>query len=163
MPASSGGSGRGDLSALYQELILDHFRRPRNRGALERPDASVEMRNPLCGDRITLQLAYDGGVVHDLRFAGEGCAISQASASMMTQALKGKSRADVERLASRFGEMLGGSAEAATDPTLGELRALAGVARIPVRVKCATLAWEALARCLGESTASGDAADPAAG
>jgi nitrogen fixation NifU-like protein len=163
MPASSHGGDRADLSALYQELILDHFRRPRNRGALERPDASAEMRNPLCGDRITLQLACEGGVVRELRFAGEGCAISQASASMMTQALKGKSRADVERLAGRFGEMLAGSAEAAKDPALGELRALAGVARIPVRVKCATLAWEALARCLRGPSVGGDHEESAAG
>ena len=151
MPASKDGASRVDLSALYQELILDHFRRPRNRGILEHPDAAAEMRNPLCGDRIALQVAYDGGMLREVRFAGEGCAISQASASMMTQALKGKSREEVERLAGRFGEMIAGNAEAAKDPVLGELRSLAGVARIPVRVKCATLAWEALQRCLRQS------------
>ncbi|HJU91053.1 MAG TPA: SUF system NifU family Fe-S cluster assembly protein [Gemmatimonadaceae bacterium] len=157
MPASSDGASRVDLSALYQELILDHFRRPRNRGALESPDATAEMRNPLCGDRIALQVAFDGGALRDVRFAGEGCAISQASASMMTQALKGKSRAEAGQLASRFGEMIAGNAEAAKDPSLGELRALAGVARIPVRVKCATLAWEALDKCL-RGAPRGDAA-----
>ncbi len=144
MPRSDEREGRGDLTALYQELILDHFRRPRNRGALDAPDASAEMRNPLCGDRLTLELAYDGDRVRELRFTGEGCAISQASASMMTQALKGKTRADAAHLAERFGAMIGGDPDAARDATLGELRALAGVARIPVRVKCATLPWHTM-------------------
>jgi nitrogen fixation protein NifU and related proteins len=146
MPASD--PPRVDLSALYQELILDHFRRPRNRGALEHPDAEAEMRNPLCGDRITLQISLDADALREARFGGEGCAISQASASMMTQALKGKTRAEVEAIGRRFREMIAGNADAAKDPMLGELRSLAGVARIPVRVKCATLAWDALDRCL---------------
>jgi nitrogen fixation NifU-like protein len=150
MRPSDERAGRGDLTSLYQELILDHFRRPRNRGQLPSPDASAELLNPLCGDRLTLQLAYDGDAVRELRFTGEGCAISQASASMMTQALKGKSRADVAAMASRFESMIRGDADAAKDPALGELRALAGVARIPVRVKCATLAWQALAKCMNE-------------
>ncbi len=142
MPPSD--ASRPELTALYQELILDHYRRPRNRGAIESPDASVQMRNPLCGDEITLELAFDGDRVREVKFAGQGCAISQASASMMTQALRGKTRAEADALARRFAEMIAGDAEAAKDPALGELRALAGVARIPVRVKCATLAWQAL-------------------
>lgn len=148
MPPSD--APRPELTALYQELILDHYRRPRNRGALESPDASVQMRNPLCGDEITLELTFDGERVREVRFAGQGCAISQASASMMTQALRGKTRAEADALTQRFAEMIAGDAEAATDPALGELRALAGVARIPVRVKCATLAWQALQKAWEE-------------
>jgi nitrogen fixation NifU-like protein len=102
------------------------------------------MRNPLCGDEITLQLAMDGERVREVRFAGQGCAISQASASMMTQALRGRTREEAQALARRFSDMIAGDPDAATDPALGELRALAGVARIPVRVKCATLAWQAM-------------------
>lgn len=150
MPPSDGP--RPELTALYQELILDHYRRPRNRGALGEDAISVAMRNPLCGDEITLQVALDGDVVRDVKFSGQGCAISQASASMMTQALKGKTRAEADALARRFNEMIAGDAEAAKDPSLGELRALAGVARIPVRVKCATLAWQAFDRSLGSTT-----------
>jgi len=132
------------LGALYQELILDHYRRPRNRGTLEAPDAEVHMNNPTCGDEITLQLRVRDGAIEEVRFAGQGCSISQASASMMTQQLRGKPLAEAEALAARFREMLHGSAEAARDRALGDLRALAGVAKFPVRVRCAMLAWNAL-------------------
>lgn len=136
------------LSALYQELILDHYRRPRNRGRMEHPDVAIEKKNPLCGDQIELQLAFDGDTLRDVQFVGQGCAISQASASMMTQLLKGKSTAEAAHAAERFTRMVSGDAEAARDPALGQLRALAGVARIPVRHKCALLAWSALADAL---------------
>ena len=133
-----------ELSALYQELILDHYRRPRNKGSLEKADASVEMKNPLCGDEIELQVAFDGDGVRDLKFSGRGCSISQASASMMTQLVKGKSADEVESLRSRFRDMVMGNDNEPDDKSLGSLRALSGVARFPARVKCALLAWNAL-------------------
>ena len=137
-----------ELGALYQEMILDHYRRPRNKGTLENPDASVEMKNPLCGDEIGLQLAFDGDSVSDLRFSGRGCSISQASASMMTQLVKGKSTGEIESIKKQFRELMLGDASAANDPELGSLRALSGVARFPARVKCALLAWNALESAL---------------
>ena len=137
-----------EVGALYQEMILDHYRRPRNKGALENPDASVEMKNPLCGDEITLQLAFEGDSVCDLRFSGRGCSISQASASMMTQLVKGKSGDEIEAIRKQFRELMLGDASAADDPQLGSLRALSGVARFPARVKCALLAWNALESAL---------------
>src|SRR5205823_2314063 len=103
---------------------------------------SAERRNPLCGDELTLAVALDGdGRVREARFTGRGCSISQASASMLTEAVRGKTRAEVEALAERFSAMVHGDAEAAADPALGALRALSGVARYPARIRCATLAW----------------------
>jgi nitrogen fixation NifU-like protein len=131
-------------SALHQELILDHFRRPRNRGTLEQPDASVVMTNPLCGDAIRLQLAFEGDRVREARFVGQGCSISQASASMMTQLVRGKTTAEVKGLADRFRQMIHGDAEAVNDQSLGDLRALSGVAKLPIREKCALMPWDAL-------------------
>jgi nitrogen fixation NifU-like protein len=139
-----------ELSALYQELILDHYRRPRNKGTLENADATVEMKNPLCGDEIGLQVAFEGNSVCDLRFSGRGCSISQASASMMTQLVKGKSAEEIEALRNRFRDLMLGDAGAADDQALGSLRALSGVARFPARVKCALLAWNALETALSE-------------
>jgi nitrogen fixation protein NifU and related proteins len=139
-----------ELSALYQELILDHYRRPRNKGTLENADASVEMKNPLCGDEICLQVAFNGSSVGDLKFAGRGCSISQASASMMTQLVKGKSAEEIAAIRSRFRDLMLGDESAANDQSLGSLRALSGVARFPARVKCALLAWNALETALSE-------------
>lgn len=139
--------GDAALSALYQEMILDHYRRPRNKGALDGADATVPMRNPLCGDEITLALAFDeqSDRVREARFTGRGCSISQASASMLTELVRGHSADEIAALAARFRAMVMGDAAAATDPTLGSARALAGVARFPARVKCALLAWNAVA------------------
>lgn len=136
------------VAAVYQELILDHYRRPRNHGALEHPSGAATTRNPLCGDEITLQVELDGDTLRSLRFSGQGCAISQASASIMTQLLTGRSVRDAGALAAAFTRMVDGDAAAADDPTLGEARALAGVARLPVRQKCALLAWTALTEAL---------------
>ena len=138
------------LAAIYQELILDHYRRPRNRGPLEAPGTRTARRkNPLCGDELTLALAFDAeGRVREARFVGQGCSISQASASMLTEAVRGKTRAEIEALLARFRALLQGDADAAADESLGELRALSGVARFPTRVQCATLAWSALAELL---------------
>jgi nitrogen fixation NifU-like protein len=147
------------LTALYQDIILDHYRRPRNKGALEHASVTVPMRNPLCGDEITLELQMDGDSIADVRFTGHGCSISQASTSMMTEMVKGKSAGEVGRIGERFRAMVMGDAIAAGDASLGKARALAGVARFPARVKCALLAWNALERGLAES-ADPEPADP---
>jgi nitrogen fixation NifU-like protein len=132
-----------DLGALYEEVILDHNRKPRNWGEI--PGARhVDGRNPLCGDKISLSVQVDGDVLTDIRFTGEGCAISKASASMMTQAVKGKTREEVERLFEGFHDLVMGKGATPPDKSLGSLRAFAGVARFPTRVKCATMAWHAL-------------------
>jgi len=136
------------VAGLYQEMILDHYRRPRNKGALGNPDASVTMKNPLCGDEIVLDLAFDGDTISDLGFSGRGCSISQASASMMTQLIKGRTSAEIDALRARFREMVMGDATAIDDKSLGSLRALSGVAKFPARVKCALLAWNALETAL---------------
>jgi len=140
----SAGRSAAEISALYQEMILDHYRRPRNKGTLENPDASVELKNPLCGDEIALHVAFAGDSVADLKFSGRGCSISQASASMMTQLVKGKSAAEIEAIRKRFRDLMLGDATAAGEKALGPLSALSGVARFPARVKCALLAWNAL-------------------
>lgn len=132
------------LESLYQELILKHYRDPRHRGALASPDASIRMKNPSCGDEIGLYLRVRDGRIDALRFDGEGCSISQASASMMASLLEGRTIEEAAGLARRFTEMLHGDAAASKDPSLGDLRALGGVARYPVRVRCALLAWNAL-------------------
>lgn len=137
-----------ELSALYQEMILDHYRRPRNKGSLEEADASVEMKNPLCGDEIGLQVTFDGDSVSDLRFSGRGCSISQASASMMTQLVKGKKRDEIDSIRNQFRDLMLGVSQG--DERIGSLRALSGVARFPARVKCALLAWNALETALAE-------------
>jgi nitrogen fixation NifU-like protein len=133
-----------EIAALYQEMILDHYRRPRNKGKLENPDATAEMRNPLCGDEIDLQVNFAGDTLGELRFSGRGCSISLASASMMTQIVEGKSATEVNAIRDRFRELMLGDLTAATDKRLGSLRALSGVSRFPARVKCALLAWNAL-------------------
>lgn len=132
------------LSALYQELILDHYRRPRNKGVLEQPTHTIALNNPLCGDEIDLQLRMEGDLIKDVRFIGRGCSISQAAASMMTQIVKEKHLVDALALADRMSAMMHGDESAATDKALGDLRALAGVAKFPIRVKCALLPWNAL-------------------
>jgi len=138
-----------EIGALYQEMILDHYRRPRNKGTLENPDASVEMKNPLCGDEIALQVAFDSAGVCDLKFSGRGCSISQASASMMTQLVKGKSTEEIDAIRKQFRDLMLGDASA-DDSKIGSLRALSGVSRFPARVKCALLAWNALESALAE-------------
>jgi nitrogen fixation NifU-like protein len=133
-----------ELSSLYQELILDHYRRPRNKGVLDQPTHTIALNNPLCGDEIDLHLRVEGDVIKDVRFVGRGCSISQAAASMMTQVVKDARVADAVALAARMSAMMHGDEAAAKDKALGDLRALAGVSRFPVRVKCALLPWNAL-------------------
>jgi len=154
VPPDVPAADEAQLSAIYQELILDHFRRPRNKGALESLGGDVvrgaERRNPLCGDAVALAVAFDvDGRVREARFTGQGCSISQASASMLTQAVRGKTRDEAQALVARFSALVHGDAAAAADASLGELRALGGVARFPARIRCATLAWSALADLLG--------------
>lgn len=137
-----------NVQAMYQELILDHYRRPRNKGTLESPDRIVPMRNPLCGDEIDLHVKFDGDRVTDLKFTGRGCSISQAAASMMTEAVKGKTAAEASALWDRYHAMILGDQSAASDKTLGPLRSLSGVSKFPARVRCALLAWNALEEAL---------------
>jgi nitrogen fixation NifU-like protein len=133
------------LSSLYQQLILEHYRKPRNKGRLPAPTVVVHMNNPVCGDDIQLHLAVDTEQrVTAATFLGHGCSISQASVSMMTVRLKGRTLDEALSLAERFTEMMHGSEEAARDRKLGELRALQGVSKFPVRIKCALLGFDAL-------------------
>ena len=142
------------LDDLYREVILDHYRNPRRRGALEHPDAHADGQNPLCGDEISLDLAFDGDRIADARMQGRGCSISQASASMMAEAVAGKTIAEVEALIHRFKAMMEiEPGDAGIDPSrpgaaLGDLEALQGVRRFPVRIKCADLPWATLAEAL---------------
>lgn len=136
-----------DLRDLYQELIIDHSRRPRNFGALARHNHRAEGFNPLCGDKLTLYLKVSDGIIEEASFEGSGCAISTASASLMTEALKGKSTAQAEALFAGFQALVTGAAPlpGASDAIpLGKLNVLAGVQEFPARIKCATLAWHTL-------------------
>lgn len=137
-----------DLGALYQEVILEHNRSPRNFGPLDRPTGKAEGRNPLCGDEVTVWVEMNGDTVAEASFVGTGCAISKASASMMTQAVKGKSRAEAETLFAHFHALVTGQS-ATPDAALGKLKVFAGVARFPTRVKCASLAWHAMREAIG--------------
>jgi len=157
-----------DLGELYQEVILDHNRRPRNFHKMEGANRRADGFNPLCGDRVTIYLDVKDDVVRDISFEGSGCAISKASASMMTESLKGKSRGDAEALFATFHHLVTGAAETPPQgsrppspgagapshgagtaaPDLGKLVVFSGVKEFPVRVKCATLAWHALRSAL---------------
>ena len=130
------------LEALYQETILEHNRRPRNFHEIEHATGHVEGRNPLCGDQISVWVRMDGDRVADVSFRGQGCAISKASASLMTGAIKGKTREEAQALFDKFHAMVTGKEPA--DASLGSLRALGGVSKYPIRVKCASLAWHAM-------------------
>ncbi len=143
------------LEELYREVILDHYRNPRNRGHLESPDASAQGVNPLCGDEINLDLTVSDGVVSAVAIESQGCSISQSSASMMTEAIKGKTREEIDELVKRFRQMmsLDDAEEAGLDPekpgsVLGDIEALQGVRQYPVRIKCASLAWNTLMEAL---------------
>lgn len=136
------------LDELYREIILDHYSRPRNRGKLVSPDIAVEGVNPSCGDEISLYARVRDGRLEEVRFEGRGCSISQASASMMTEAVRGRTLAAAEELVDRFKGMMHG--EPPDEQQLGDLVALQGVRRFPVRIKCATLAWVALQQGIRE-------------
>ena len=137
-----------DLGDLYQEVILDHNRQPRNFGDLPGANRRAEGFNPLCGDRVTVSLTLEGDVLKDIRFQGSGCAISKASASMMTETMKGRTRAQAERLFQEFHRLLTEDSGAPDAANLGKLVVFSGVREFPIRVKCATLAWHTLRAAL---------------
>lgn len=144
------------LNSLYQQLILEHYRNPRNKAELPDKTVEIHMRNPTCGDEIRLQLKVEEGRIADVKFVGQGCSISQASASMMTQLIKGRPLDDADAVAERFKEMMHGDEGAAKDRAMGDLRALAGVSRFPVRVKCALLGFDALQEALRKTGEGGE-------
>ncbi len=138
----------GGIDDLYREIILDHYQSPRNRGRLPQPDVATHGANPLCGDEIELSLAIRDGRIAEVAFQGRGCSISQASASMMTETIKGKTLAEAEELLHTFKTLMTDRDAAVDVEALGELEALQGVKRYPVRVKCAILPWNVLQEVL---------------
>jgi nitrogen fixation NifU-like protein len=135
------------LDDLYRDIILDHYRHPRNKRRLDEPDIANQGENPLCGDEIEISLKIADGRVVDVGFSGHGCSISQASASMMTESIKGRPIAEIEALVGEFHDMMRGEDAPASDE-IGDLEALQGVRKYPVRVKCALLSWTTLAETL---------------
>ena len=138
------------LTGLYQDLILDHNRAPQNFRPMDDANRRVEGSNPLCGDRLTIWLKMEDGVIKDATFQGSGCAISKASASLMTSAVKGKTREEAEALFERFRRLVTGSMEPAEAESLGKLVVFSGLSEFPIRVKCASLSWHALKAALNE-------------
>ena len=143
------------LNSLYQTLILEHYRRPRNKGELPDKTVEVHVHNPVCGDEIKLQLKVAGDVIESARFVGTGCSISQAAVSMMTGLITGRKLSDAEALTARFTSLMHGDADAARDKQLGDLRALQGVSKFPVRIKCALIGFDALHEALERTGAGG--------
>ena len=137
-----------DLRELYQEVILDHYKRPRNFQKLDGANRHAEGHNPLCGDQITVYLHMDGDVIREISFQGAGCAISQSAASLMTTTLKGKTKAEAEELFKKFHEMVTGDGGTADPMELGKLAVFCGVSEFPVRVKCASLPWHTMRAAL---------------
>jgi nitrogen fixation NifU-like protein len=142
-----------DMKELYREVILDHNKSPRNYGRLDPADASAAGHNPLCGDRLNITLRLDGDTLTDVRFEGQGCAISVASASLMTEAVRGMTRAEFARLYDEVHQLLT-HAGTAPPPHLGKLAALGGVSEFPARVKCASLCWHTLNAALQQPAAA---------
>ena len=140
-----------NLDTLYRQVIMDHYKHPRNRGVIEDDSLTINMNNPTCGDRIQLTLKVENDLVVDAKFEGEGCSISMSSASMMTQAIKGKPIDEALKLANIFSDMVQGKdLEIDEDLDLGDIEALQGVCKFPARIKCATLAWKAMEKALHE-------------
>jgi len=136
-----------NLDALYRQVIMDHYKKPRNRGVLGDDSVTVDLNNPTCGDRIQLTMKVEDGIVQDAKFEGEGCSISMSSASMMTQAVKGKKVEEALKLSEIFSNMMQGK-EYDDSVDLGDIEALQGVSKFPARIKCATLAWKAMEKGL---------------
>lgn len=135
-----------NLDTLYRQVIMDHYKNPKNKGELGEDALTIDMNNPTCGDRIQLQLQIEDGTVKDAKFTGEGCSISMSSASMMTQAIKGKKVADALQMSKSFSNMMLGEDEEFED----DIQALQGVSKFPARIKCATLAWKAMEKAVKE-------------
>ena len=144
-----------NMNSLYQQLILDHYRKPRNKGELPEKTVEIHMANPVCGDEIRLQLQIEDGRIVDARHVGQGCSISQAAVSMMTNLLKDKELSEAGVLAEKFTAMMHGDETMAKDRSLGDLRALQGVSKFPVRIKCALLAFDALQEAIKKQEAEG--------
>lgn len=138
------------LEELYQELILDHFKHPRCQGCLTNPTVSSALYNPLCGDKVNLDMRINNDMVSEIGFSGHGCSISQASASMMAETLQGKNIEEAQRLCSAFRELMRSERDGQSVPELGDALALEGVKKFQARIKCAVLAWEAAERCLSD-------------
>lgn len=136
-----------NLDTLYRQVIMDHYKKPRNRGVLGDDSVTVDLNNPTCGDRIQLTMKVEDGIVQDAKFEGEGCSISMSSASMMTQAVKGKKIEEALKLSTIFSNMMQGK-EYDDSVDLGDIEALQGVSKFPARIKCATLAWKAMEKGL---------------
>jgi nitrogen fixation NifU-like protein len=139
------------LNSLYQQLILEHYRSPKNKGELPDKTVEIHMRNPSCGDEIRLQLKLEDGRIADVSFVGSGCSISQAAVSMMTALIRGRAVDEADEVAEKFKAMMHGDESMAKDRSMGDLRALAGVAKFPVRVKCALLGFDALQEALKQN------------
>ncbi|MFJ8257798.1 Fe-S cluster assembly sulfur transfer protein SufU [Peribacillus asahii] len=139
-----------NLDTLYRQVIMDHYKKPRNKGILEDGSLTIDMNNPTCGDRIRLTMKVEEDKVVDVKFEGEGCSISMSSASMMTEAIKGKDIKTAMKLSHIFSEMIQGKEYDEEDLDLGDIEALQGVAKFPARIKCATLAWKAMEKGLQE-------------
>lgn len=148
------------LSELYQEVILEHNRSPRNYRVVEDANRRAEGNNPLCGDRLTLWLRLEDGVIRDVGFQGSGCALSRASASLMTAAVKGKSAAEARKLFDRFHRLVTGTSAPEEAETLGKLAVFSGVSAFPIRVKCATLPWHALRQAMEAGQEGGEGGGP---
>ncbi|KIL75976.1 Fe-S cluster assembly sulfur transfer protein SufU [Pseudobacillus badius] len=138
-----------NLDQLYRQVIMDHYKNPRNKGQLDEGSLTIDMNNPTCGDRIHLTMDVEDGKVSEAKFEGEGCSISMASASMMTQAIKGKEIETALKMSKIFSDMMQGN-DYPDDLDLGDIEALQGVAKFPARIKCATLAWKAMEKGLSE-------------
>ena len=143
------------LNSLYQQLILEHYRNPRNKAELEDKTVEIHMANPVCGDEIRLQLRIEDDHIAEAKFVGQGCSISQAAISMMTAKIQGASLSDAEALAERFTALMHGDTDVAKDKRLGDLRALQGVSKFPVRIKCALIGFDALQEALKKHASEG--------
>jgi nitrogen fixation NifU-like protein len=143
------------LNSLYQQLILEHYRNPRNKAELEDKTVEIHMANPVCGDEIRLQLRIEDDHIAEAKFVGQGCSISQAAISMMTAKIQGTSLSDAEALAERFTALMHGDTDVAKDKRLGDLRALQGVSKFPVRIKCALIGFDALQEALKKHASEG--------
>lgn len=138
-----------NLDQLYRQVIMDHYKNPRNKGSIEDGALTIDMNNPTCGDRIHLTIQVEDGVVQDAKFDGEGCSISMSSASMMTQAIKGRKIEEALKLSHIFSDMMLGK-EYDDSIDLGDIESLNGVSKFPARIKCATLAWKAMEKGVSE-------------
>jgi nitrogen fixation NifU-like protein len=140
-----------NLDQLYRQVIMDHYKNPRNRGQLDSSESvTIDMNNPTCGDRIQLQLQVENGLIKNARFTGEGCSISMSSASMMTEAIKGKTLEEALKMSRLFSDMMLGKEVHSEDLDMGDIDALQGVSKFPARIKCATLAWKAMEKGISQ-------------